>query len=97
VLAPFVAERDGRIVAYASSVTSWPMNHGVAERDEDMKALLLGAAAVVEEPLAFLVPLRSALFRWGLDEGLRLTKPMNLMALGDYREPSGAWFPSVLY
>jgi predicted N-acetyltransferase YhbS len=96
--APFVALRDGRIVAYATAVSFWPMNHGVAETGDDLKALLLGAAAAVEEPLAFLVPLRSELlFRWCLEEGLRLVKPMNLMALGDYREPKGTWFPSVLY
>ena len=96
--APFVALRDGRIVAYATAVSFWPMNHGVAETGDDMKALLLGAAAAVEEPLAFLAPLRSELlFRWCLEEGLRLVKPMNLMALGDYREPKGTWFPSVLY
>jgi predicted N-acetyltransferase YhbS len=95
--APFVAVRGGRIVAYATAVGFWPMNHGVAEGDDDMNALLLGAGAAVEEPLAFLVPLRSELFRWCLEEGLRLVKPMNLMALGDYREPNGAWFPSVLY
>ncbi len=94
---PFVAVRNGRIVAYASAVSFWPMNHGVAESEDDMKGLLLGAAAAVEEPLAFLVPLRSGLFRWCLEEGLRLVKPMNLMALGDYQEPRGAWFPSVLY
>jgi len=52
---------------------------------------------VVEEPLAFLVPLRTGLLRWGLEEGLRLVKPMNLMALGEYQEPRGSWFPSVLY
>jgi hypothetical protein len=73
------------------------MNHGVAEDEEDMKELLLGAAAAIDEPLAFLVPLRSGLFRWALEEGLRLVKPMNLMALGDYQEPRGSWFPSVLY
>jgi predicted N-acetyltransferase YhbS len=95
--APFVALRGGRVVAYATAVSFWPMNHGVAETDDDMQALLLGAAAAVEEPLAFLVPLRSELFRWCLEEGLRLVKPMNLMALGDYREPQGAWLPSVLY
>ena len=95
--APFVAVRDGRLAAYASSVTFWPMNHGVAASEDDMKALLMGAAAVVEEPLAFLVPLRTGLFRWGLEEGLRLVKPMNLMALGEYQEPRGSWFPSVLY
>ena len=94
---PFVALREGRIVAYASAVSFWPMNHGVAETDDDLQALLLGAAAAIEEPLAFLVPLRSGTFRWCLEEGLRLVKPMNLMALGDYREPHGAWFPSVLY
>lgn len=97
VFAPFVALRDGRVVAYASTVTFWPMNHGVAESDEDMAALLLGAAAAVEDPLAFLVPLRSPLFRWSLAEGLRLVKPMNLMALGEYQEPRGSWYPSVLY
>ncbi len=94
---PFVAVRNGGIVAYASTISFWPMNHGVAKSDNDMKALLLGSAAVVEEPLAFLVPLRSSLFRWCLEEGLRLVKPMNLMALGDYRDPQGGWFPSVLY
>jgi predicted N-acetyltransferase YhbS len=94
---PFVAVRDGRITAYASSVSFWPMNHGVAESPEDMQALLLGAAAAVEEPIAFLAPLRSELFRWALGEGLRLVKPMNLMALGAYQEPRGSWFPSVLY
>lgn len=95
--APFVAVRDGQVVAYASTVSFWPMNHGVAKTEDDMKALLLGSAAAVEEPLAFLVPLRSGLFRWCLEEGLRLVKPMNLMALGDYRDPQGGWFPSVLY
>jgi GNAT superfamily N-acetyltransferase len=95
--APFVALRDSRIVAYASAVSFWPMNHGVAETAADMHALLVGAAASIDEPLAFLVPLRSDLFRWSLEQGLRLVKPMNVMALGEYREPQGSWFPSVLY
>jgi predicted N-acetyltransferase YhbS len=95
--AAFVAVRDGRITAYASSVTFWPMNHGVGESEEDMEALLAGAAAAVDQPVGLLVPLRTGLFRWCLREGLRLVKPMNLMALGEYQEPAGSWFPSVLY
>ena len=95
--APFVTVREGRLVAYASAVTFWPMNHGVAESEDDMKALLRGAAAVVEDPLGFLVPLRGGLFRWGLREGLRLVKPMNLMTMGEYQPPRASWFPSVLY
>lgn len=93
----FVAVRDGRITAYASSVTLWPMNHGVAESDEDMKALLSGASAALGEPVELLVPRRSNVFRWALGEGLRMLKPMNLIVLGEYREPRGSWFPNVLY
>jgi predicted N-acetyltransferase YhbS len=94
---PFVALRDGRIVAYASTLAFWPMAHGVAETEEDMQALLLGAAAAQDEPVALLVPLQSGLFPWCLEQGLRAVKPMNVMALGEYREPGGAWFPSVIY
>jgi GNAT superfamily N-acetyltransferase len=95
-LAPYVAVCDGSIVAYLSNGTHWLFNHGVA-RSDDMKALLRGVAATVEEPLSFSAPLRSGLFRWCLGEGLRLVKPLNLMALGEYQEPRGSWFPSVLY
>jgi GNAT superfamily N-acetyltransferase len=95
--APFVALRDGRVSAYATTLTFWPMAYGVAETDEDMQALLRGAAAEVDDPLAILVPLRSALFHWCLGEGLRSLKPMNLMTLGSYQEPRGSWFSSVLY
>jgi GNAT superfamily N-acetyltransferase len=94
---PFAALRDGRIVAYASTLTFWPMAHGVAESEEDMRALLLGAAAGLDEPLALLVPLQSGLFRWCLEQGLRGVKPMNVMSRGEYQEPQGSWFPSVLY
>jgi predicted N-acetyltransferase YhbS len=95
--APFVAVRDGRVTAYATSVTFWPMAHGVAETQEDLQALLLGAAATDDEPIALLVPLQSGMFRWALEHGLRAVKPMNVMARGAYQEPRGAWFPSVLY
>jgi GNAT superfamily N-acetyltransferase len=95
--APYVAVRDGRVSAYATTLTFWPMAHGVAETDEDMPALLRGVAAAVDDPLAILVPLRSGLFHWCLAEGLRSLKPMNLMTLGSYQEPRGTWFPSVLY
>jgi len=95
--APYVALRDGRVSAYATTLTFWPMAHGVGETDEDMQALLGGVAAAEADPLAILVPLRSGLFHWCLAEGLRSLKPMNLMTLGSYQEPRGSWFPSVLY
>jgi hypothetical protein len=37
------------------------------------------------------------LFRWGLEQGLRVVQPMTLMSYGLYNEPRGAFLPSVLY
>ncbi|WP_222183471.1 GNAT family N-acetyltransferase [Geminicoccus harenae] len=94
----WVASRDDRVVTYAAAATAWLANHGVAETEEDMAALLAGAARSVEEPVALLLPIRQAgLFRWCLAAGLRQVKPMVLMSRGEYREPRGAWFPSILY
>ncbi len=66
--------------------------------DEDMKALLLGAAAMNAEPLSFLLPVRQAsFFGWCLSEGLRAVMPMTMMTMGQYQEPDGSYIPSVLY
>jgi hypothetical protein len=89
--------RDGRIVAYASALNFWPMAYGVAETEGDMEALLIGGAAALGEEIRLLIPLQSELFSRALASGLRLIKPMNLMSIGEYQEPRGAWFPSVLY
>lgn len=95
---PQVALHGGRVVAYTSAPTFWPLNHGVAETEEGMKALLLGAGAVSGEPLSFLLPVKQVdFFRWCLSEGLRVIKPMTLMVMGDYQEPDGCYFVSVLY
>lgn len=94
----YVAVREGRITAYASAPNIWQLNHAVAVNTGDMQALLAGAARLSGRPLAFLLPTRQAeLFRWCLDQGLRVVKPMTLMAMGDYREPRGSFLPSVLY
>ena len=95
---PFVALRAGRIVAYASAPNAWFANHGVAEAEDDMSALLLGIHLAIAGPLCFLLPIRQAsLFRWCLEHGLRVVMPMTLMAMGEYREPAGCHFPSVVF
>jgi GNAT superfamily N-acetyltransferase len=97
-LRPFVAVRGGRVTAYATAPNSWPLGHAVAEGEEDLRALLAGAAAQTGEPLSFLLPTRQAgLFRWCLGGGMRVVKTMTLMATGEYREPQGAYLTSVLY
>ena len=46
----------------------------------------------------FLLPTRNhEVFKWCLDNELKLTFQMTLMTIGLYNEPSGAYMPSVLY
>ena len=50
------------------------------------------------EPPGILVPLRNGeLFRWCLAQGLRVFFVMNLMSVGIYQEPRGAYLASVGY
>ncbi|MER3423912.1 MAG: GNAT family N-acetyltransferase, partial [Nitrospiraceae bacterium] len=46
----------------------------------------------------FLLPTRNAdLFRWCLEQGLRVVQPMTLMSQGLYQKPAGTFLPSILY
>jgi GNAT superfamily N-acetyltransferase len=95
---PLVVRRDDRITGYLTAPSFWVVNHGVAETEADLRALVGGAAAAAAEPLSMLVPIRqAAFFRWCLAEGMRVVKPMTLMAIGAYQDPAGAYFPSVTY
>lgn len=98
-LTSFVAIRDGRITAYASGPQFWATNHAVAETESDLHAVLTGASKLSENPaLSFLLPTRqSDLFRWCLQNRLRVIKTMNLMSMGEYQEPRGCYLPSVGY
>jgi len=74
------------------------MNHGVGESDADLIGTLAGASAGSGKPVTLLVPIRrAAFFRGLLSAGLRVVKPMTLMAMGQYQEPAGAFYPSVGY
>jgi GNAT superfamily N-acetyltransferase len=89
-----VAESEGRITAYASSVAFF--GHAVGETNEDLKALI-SAATAFQGP-GILVPIRNTgLFRWCLENGLRVVQPMTLMTIGLYNEPAGAYLPSTLF
>jgi hypothetical protein len=89
-----VVEHEGRITGYSTLMGGG--GHAVAERNEDMKALISAAPEFTGD--GFLLPTRNAeLFRWCLDNGLRVKRPMTLMSLGLYNEPAGAFLPSFLY
>jgi hypothetical protein len=97
-LAPVVAHRDGRLVAYATTFADFGLAQAVAASEDDLFALLVGAVSPDGPPASFLLPLHQhSLVRRCLSVGLRLVKPMTYMVAGRYRRPQGAWIPSVLY
>jgi len=89
-----VVESRGRITGYASSFAFF--GHGVGETNEDLFALL-ASASEFQGP-GILIPNRNAaLFRWCLENGLRVVQQATLMTIGLYNEPAGAYFPSITY
>jgi GNAT superfamily N-acetyltransferase len=89
-----VVERDGRIAAYTTHLGFF--GHTTAESNLDLQALIAAAESIAGPGL--LLPSRNtAMLRWCLANGLRVTQPMTLMSTGLYSEPAGAWLPSVLF
>jgi len=89
-----LVERTARITGYTSSMAFF--GHSMGETVDDLKALISAADAFGGPGI--LVPTRNAaLFRWCLENGLRVVHPMTLMSMGMYQEPAGAYLPSVLY
>jgi len=89
-----VVARLGRITGYSTDIALFA--HAVGETNDDIKALIASAPEIVGG--GFLLPTRNGeLFRWCLDNGLRLVHQMTLMTMGLYNEPASAYLPSVLY
>lgn len=89
-----VVERLGRISGYTTTVSYFA--HSVAETNDDLRALICEAEDFGTP--GFLVPLsNNDLFRWCLDRGLRVFFVLNMMTLGLYQDPEGAYMPSVGY
>lgn len=93
---PFVRERNGRIVGY---FVIGMVGHGCAESEDDLLVLAQHAASEAPPEIArCFCPLREgSLYRKMLAAGFRNRKVMNLMTIGPYDEPEGAWMPSVGY
>ena len=89
-----VVERGERIMGYTTAMAFF--GHAVAETNLDLQALIASAEAFAGPGI--IVPTRNAgLFRWCLENGLRVVQPMTLMSSGLYNEPAGAYLPSVLF
>lgn len=98
LFSPLALVRERRIVAYSYAFHAGSLAWGVAATADDLEALLLVLGATASGPLRFNVPTRNTrLLRWCLAEGLRIERPLTLMARGWYQEPRGPYFPSGFY
>jgi predicted N-acetyltransferase YhbS len=89
-----VVEHLGRVTGYATDIAFFA--HAVGETNQDIKVLIAATPEIGGG--GFLLPTRnSELFRWCLENGLKLVHQMTLMTIGLYNEPIGAYLPSVLY
>ncbi len=89
-----IVEHDGQITGYAAGIGL--RGHAVAETTEDLKSLI-SSAPVFLGP-GFFIPIRNGeLFRWLLGAGFRVGWPSMLMTMGQYKEPSGAFLPSIAF
>jgi len=89
-----------KITGYTSGLTYF--NHTVGFTNDDLKALIASALIASETDCyggpGILIPTRNAeLFRWCLDNDLRLVHQLTLMTIGMYNEPAGYYMPSILY
>lgn len=89
-----VAERNGRIVAFTSALAFF--GYSVAKTNEDMAALIASADQMGGPGI--LLPTRNTeLFRWCLENGLKIVEPMTLMTIGLYNEPRGTFLTSISF
>ena len=85
-----------KITGYTCGLTYF--NHSVGLTNDDLKALISSATGDYYEGPGILIPTRNTqLFRWCLNNGLRLVQQLILMTIGLYNEPAGSYMPSILY
>lgn len=96
-----VVIHDDKITGYTSGLTYF--NHSVGFTNDDIKALIASEATTTTTPDSYggpgiLIPTRNAeLFRWCLENKLRLVHQLTLMTVGMYNKPAGSYMPSILY
>ena len=87
-------ERDGVITGYAAGIGI--LGHTVAKSNEDLKALIANASAILGP--GFFAPARNhELLSWLLERSFQIEWPANLMTIGPYRELMTTFLPSLAY
>ena len=88
-----VVESNGRITGYTTGVGF--VGHGVGETNEDLKAFIASADGFAGPGI--LIPTGNGeLFRWCLDNGLKVVQQMTLMDTHPSGPANGVYWPAVL-
>jgi GNAT superfamily N-acetyltransferase len=99
-----IKQGSAKVVFYGDKITGYTtgltfFNHSVGLTNDDLKALI--SSATDDDSYGgpgILIPTQNTqLFRWCLNNGLRLVQQLALMTIGIYNEPAGSYMPSVLY
>jgi GNAT superfamily N-acetyltransferase len=92
-----VVLHENKITGYTCGLTFF--NHSVGLTNDDLKALISSATnGDSYGGPGILIPTRNTqLFRWCLNNGLKLVQQLTLMTIGLYNEPAGSYMPSILY
>ena len=95
-----VVIQDEKITGYTSGLTYF--NHSIGFSNDDLKALIASESSTSTTDSyggpGILIPTRNTeLFRWCLNNNLRLVHQLTLMTIGMYNEPAGSYMPSILY
>jgi predicted N-acetyltransferase YhbS len=87
-------DNTGSITGYAAGIGFF--GHAVAKTNEVLKAVIANASVILGP--GFFVPGRNFdLLKWLLDAGFRIVWPANLMTVGNYKDPTAPFLPSIAY
>jgi predicted N-acetyltransferase YhbS len=89
-----VVKRNGTITGYTAGIGLF--GHAVARSNEDLRALIAAAPAILG-PGFFTLARNRELVNWLFENGFRIGWPANLMTVGPYQEPSTPFLPSLAY
>ena len=100
-----IKQGSAKVVLHGDKITGYTtglayFNHSVGLTNDDLKALISSGPYDDNSygGQGILIPTRNTmLFRWCLDNGLRLVQQLILMTIGLYNEPRGSYMPSILY
>ena len=99
-----INQGSAKVVLHGDKITGYTcgltfFNHSVGLTNDDLKALI--SLATDEDSYGgpgILIPTgNTQLFRWCLNNRLRLVQQLTLMTIGLYNEPAGFYMPSILY